>query len=67
MSIEVQIEFDPQNRSYGEMKSEAVAKWELHFVKMVLSRFEGNISAAAKALRMDRKHLHSLAKKHGLR
>lgn len=66
-TIEVKIDFDPPNRSYGEMKGEALAKFERQFIELTLAKYEGNLSAAAKGLRMDRKHLHDLAKKHGLR
>jgi DNA-binding NtrC family response regulator len=65
--IEVKVNFDPPNRSYGDLKGEAIAKFERQFVELTLAQYEGNLSAAAKALSMDRKHLHDMAKKHGLR
>jgi DNA-binding NtrC family response regulator len=36
-------------------------------VKWLLGRHSGNVSAAAREAKMDRKHLHDMAKKHGLR
>jgi hypothetical protein len=36
-------------------------------VSWLLERHGGNISAAAREARMDRKHLYDLARKHGLR
>jgi hypothetical protein len=33
----------------------------------LLSRHGNNVSAAAREAKMDRKHLHDMAKKHGLR
>jgi ActR/RegA family two-component response regulator len=36
-------------------------------VSWLLERHDGNISAAARAAEMDRKHLHKLAQKHGLK
>ena len=42
-------------------------KIEKRYVKWLLARHTGNVSAAAREARMDRKHLHDMAKKHGLR
>ena len=65
--IQISIAFNPSERSYGDMKTEAVNGFEYQFIEKLLSRHSGNLSAAAKEARMDRKHLHDLAKKHGLR
>ena len=43
------------------------AEFERRYVKWLLGRHSGNISAAAREAKMDRKHLHDMAKKHGLR
>lgn len=67
LTIEVKVTYDPPSRSYTDLKGELLAKFERQFVEMTLTEFGGNLSAAAKSLRMDRKHLHDLAKKHGLR
>lgn len=66
-TIEVKLVYDPPSRSYRGMKGELLDKFERQFVEMTLAEFGGNLSAAAKALRMDRKHLRDLAKKHRLR
>lgn len=58
--------FDPA-KSYGQTRSEFEADFEHRYVSWLLARHSGNISAAAREARMDRKHLHDLAKKHGLR
>lgn len=58
--------FDPA-KSYGETRAEFEADFEQRYVAWLLGRHSGNISAAAREARMDRKHLHDLAKKHGLR
>jgi DNA-binding NtrC family response regulator len=58
--------FDP-SKSYGQTRSEFEADFEQRYVSWLLARHSGNISAAAREARMDRKHLHDLAKKHGLR
>lgn len=58
--------FDP-SKSYGQTRAEFEANFEQRYVAWLLVRHSGNISAAAREARMDRKHLHDLAKKHGLR
>ena len=42
-------------------------EFERRYVKWLLGRHGGNVSAAAREAKMDRKHLHDMAKKHGLR
>ena len=42
-------------------------EFERRYVKWLLARHGGNVSAAAREAKMDRKHLHDMAKKHGLR
>jgi DNA-binding NtrC family response regulator len=58
--------FDPA-LSYGQTRSAFECDFERRYVSWLLERHHGNISAAAREARMDRKHLHDLAKKHGLR
>jgi transcriptional regulator with GAF, ATPase, and Fis domain len=53
-------------KSYRDTKSEWEETFEKRYVKWLLERNEGNISAAAREADMDRKYLHKLAKKHGL-
>ena len=43
------------------------AEFERRYVKWLLGRHGGNISAAAREAQMDRKYLYDLAKKHGMR
>lgn len=59
-------DFDP-TKSYGQTRAAFEADFEQRYVAWLLTRHSGNISAAAREARMDRKHLHDLAKKHGLR
>jgi len=58
--------FDP-TKSYGQTRALFETEFEQRYVAWLLARHSGNISAAAREARMDRKHLHDLAKKHGLR
>jgi transcriptional regulator with GAF, ATPase, and Fis domain len=58
--------FDPA-KSYRETRAKHDAEFERRYVKWLLGRHAGNISAAAREAKMDRKHLHDIAKKHGLR
>jgi transcriptional regulator with GAF, ATPase, and Fis domain len=58
--------FEP-GKSYRETRAKYDAEFERRYVKWLLSRHSGNVSAAAREAKMDRKHLHDMAKKHGLR
>jgi transcriptional regulator with GAF, ATPase, and Fis domain len=53
-------------KSYRDTKAEWEALFEKRYVSWLLDRFEGNISAAARAADMDRKYLYKLAMRHGL-
>ncbi len=54
-------------KSYREVRSDFEAEFERRYVSWLLDRHSGNISAAAREAKMDRKHLYDLARKHGLR
>ena len=54
-------------KSYRDMRTAYETEFERRFVKWLLGRHDGNFSAAARDAKMDRKHLHELAKKHGLK
>jgi transcriptional regulator with GAF, ATPase, and Fis domain len=58
--------FEPEH-SYRETRAKYDAEFERRYVKWLLGRHANNISAAAREAKMDRKHLHDMAKKHGLR
>jgi transcriptional regulator with GAF, ATPase, and Fis domain len=58
--------FEPQ-KSYREVRDEFEADFERRYVGWLLERHQGNISAAAREAKMDRKHLYDLARRHGLR
>jgi transcriptional regulator with GAF, ATPase, and Fis domain len=53
--------------SYREARTRVEDEFERRYVSWLLARHGGNLSAAARAVQMDRKHLHVLARKHGLR
>ena len=59
-------EFSP-GKSYREIRTDFEAEFERRYVSWLLDRHAGNISAAAREAKMDRKHLYDLARKHGLR
>jgi DNA-binding NtrC family response regulator len=59
-------EFSP-GKSYREVRTDFEAEFERRYVSWLLDRHAGNISAAAREAKMDRKHLYDLARKHGLR
>jgi transcriptional regulator with GAF, ATPase, and Fis domain len=54
-------------KSYRETRAVFEADFERRYVSWLLERHDGNISAAAREAKMDRKHLYDLARKHGLR
>ncbi len=58
--------FDPA-LSFGQSKAVWVEGFERRYLRWLLERHRGNVSKAARAADMDRKHLHRLLKRHGLR
>jgi transcriptional regulator with GAF, ATPase, and Fis domain len=58
--------FDPA-QSYREIRATFETDFERAYVSWLLGRHDGNISAAAREAKMDRKYLYDLARKHGLR
>jgi transcriptional regulator of acetoin/glycerol metabolism len=58
--------FDPA-KSYRETREAWELDFERRYVAWLLANHQGNVSSAARAADMDRKYLHKLAKKHGLR
>ena len=53
--------------SYRDTRARYDAEFERNYVQWLLARHTGNLSAAAREARMDRKHLYDMARKHGLR
>ncbi len=58
--------FDP-SLSFTASKERWMDARETSYLRWLLERHDGNVSAASRAARMDRKYLHKLAKKHGLK
>ena len=54
-------------KSYRDTRARVETEFEKRYLKWLLGRHAGNVSAAAREAKMDRKHLHDLARKHGLR
>jgi DNA-binding NtrC family response regulator len=52
---------------FKEAKAHVVDAFERAYIEALLKRHEGNLSAAARAAEIDRKHLRELLRKHGLR
>jgi transcriptional regulator with GAF, ATPase, and Fis domain len=55
------------NETYRAARARIEDEFERRYVAWLLARHGDNLSAAARAVQMDRKHLHVLARKHGLR
>lgn len=67
IQIDISLTFDPSEMSYGEIKADLIEKFERKFFALMNIRHRTNLTAAAKEVKMDRKHLHDMGKKHGLR
>jgi DNA-binding NtrC family response regulator len=52
---------------FKEAKAQVVDSFEREYIRTLLKRHQGNLSAAARAAEVDRKHLRELLRKHGLR
>jgi DNA-binding NtrC family response regulator len=65
-SSEIPPSFRP-DASYRKTRAAFQNEFEQRYVRWLLDRHQGNISAAAREAKMDRKHLYDLARKHGLR
>jgi DNA-binding NtrC family response regulator len=48
-------------------KAQVIDSFEREYIRALLKRHDGNLSAAARAAEVDRKHLRELLRKHGLR
>jgi two-component system nitrogen regulation response regulator GlnG len=55
------------DRPFKEAKARVVEEFEKLYLKALLARHEGNVSAASRSADLDRKHLRELLRKHGLR
>jgi DNA-binding NtrC family response regulator len=65
-SVTAATAFDP-TASFRVAKERAVAAWERDYVRALIAAHEGNVSAAARAVRMDRNHLRELLVRHKVR
>ena len=52
---------------FKEAKAQVVDSFEREYIRTLLKRHNGNLSAAARSAEVDRKHLRELLRKHGLR
>ena len=52
--------------SYGDEKDAVITRWEREFIADLVSRHQGNLSAASRAARMGRSYLRRLARKYGV-
>jgi DNA-binding NtrC family response regulator len=55
-----------EGSSYGSVRAAVDASFERQFVNNMLRRHHGNISAAAREAKMDRRYFCELRKKHGI-
>ena len=53
--------------SFRAAKERAVADWEREYVRSLIEAHDGNLSRAARAVRMDRNHLRELLVRHKIR
>ena len=52
---------------FKEAKSHVVDNFEREYIRAILKRHNGNLSAASRSAEVDRKHFRELLRKHGLR
>ncbi len=52
--------------TFGETKERWMTEREVAYIKELLQRHDGNVSAAARSARMDRKYLHKLMRRHSI-
>jgi DNA-binding NtrC family response regulator len=52
---------------FKQAKAQIVDSFEREYIRTLLKRHNGNLSAASRAAEVDRKHLRELLRKHGLR
>jgi DNA-binding NtrC family response regulator len=52
--------------SYRETRARFESDFERDYVRWLLDKYDRNVSAAARAVKMDRNHLTDLARRHGL-
>jgi DNA-binding NtrC family response regulator len=52
---------------FKEAKARIIEAFEREYIRTLLKRHEGNLSAASRSAEIDRKHLRELLRKHGLR
>lgn len=60
------LSFDP-GQSFGQNKARWVEVFERQYLVWLLEQHQGNVSRASRSADMDRKHLHRLLKRYGVR
>ena len=55
---------ESESLSFRAAKEREVARWEREYVRALVAQHKGNISRAARAVRMDRNHLRELMVRH---
>ena len=51
---------------FAEAKQRVIDAFEARYLRQLFDRCEGNVSAVARAAEVDRKHLRTLLRKHGI-
>jgi two-component system, NtrC family, response regulator GlrR len=57
---------DAAPASYRDAKTRATTDWERRYLADLLAAHDGNVSRAARSVRMNRSHLSELIHRHGL-
>lgn len=52
--------------SFRDAKEDAIARFERRYIRELLAQHQGNLSRAARAVRMDRNDLRDLARRHDI-
>jgi DNA-binding NtrC family response regulator len=63
MAPESELDLSTSFRSAKEL---AIGRWEREYIGKLIRKFDGNLSRAARAARMDRNHLREVIRRHNL-
>ncbi len=61
------LDDEPTDHSFKDARDRVLSAFEVDFLRNLMKRHEGNVSAAAREAQISRKHLHDLLRRHGIK